>query len=253
MINALDLFSGIGGISLALKDYVRPIAFCEIDKYCQKVLSKNFPNIPIHDDVKTLGGEQFNGKIDIIYGGFSCQDISVAGLGKGLEGERSGLFYEIVRLTKEIQPSFVFLENVPAIRRRGLFAIVSEFTELGYDCRWTIVSARVVGAAHLRKRWFFLAHASRKRLERQGDGTKHSETKYTKSELSNESLAHTTSRNDWKSNSRKSERQIQQSRERNGEGYMDRSWWFSEPNVDRVVDGVPFRVDRVKALGNIVS
>lgn len=223
MINSLDLFSGIGGISLALKDYVRPIAFCEIDKYCQKVLSKNFPNIPIYDDVATLGGEQFNGKIDIIYGGFPCQDISVAGLGKGLEGERSGLFYQIVRLTKEIQPSFVFLENVPAIRRRGLFTVVSEFTELGYDCRWTIVSAREVGAPHLRKRWFLLAHASREGLERQGHRTK----------LRQEKLAESSTQNEVYK-------------------WGVHNSWLSEPNVDRMADGIPFRVDRVKALGNSV-
>lgn len=252
MIVGLDLFSGIGGISLALKDIVKPIAYVEIDKYCQKVLKSKMKSGDlhlgeIHNDVKSFNGTNFRKEIDIIYGGFPCQDISVAGNGKGLEGERSGLFYEIVRLTKEIQPSFVFLENVPAIRRRGLFAVVSEFTELGYDCRWTVVSAREVGAPHLRKRWFLLAHASRKRLEGQGDRAKHSKEKHTEFKLSNEGVA-----NSERDKSRLQPRRSSGPQRKDAPDYLDRSWWFSEPNVDRVVNGIPFRVDRVKALGNSV-
>lgn len=163
MLNGLDLFSGIGGISYALRGYVQPIAYCEIDPYCQGVLlsrmGKNeIPEAPIWDNVCTLSGEGFRGNIDLVYGGFPCQDISVAGHGKGLEGERSGLFFEIVRLAKEIQSPFLFLENVPAITSRGGLRVVREITEMGYDCRWCVISAASVGALHRRERWFLLAH-----------------------------------------------------------------------------------------------
>jgi DNA (cytosine-5)-methyltransferase 1 len=163
-MNGLDLFSGIGGISYALREYVTPIAYCEKESYCQSVLisrmsTGDLPIAPIWDDICTFKGKEFEGKIDILYGGFPCQDISVAGLGKGLEGKRSGLFFEIVRLSEEIKPKFIFLENVPAITSRGGLRVVKELATMGYDCRWCIISAKDVGARHLRKRFFLLAHA----------------------------------------------------------------------------------------------
>lgn len=164
MLNGLSLFTGIGGIDVALSGYVRPIAYCEIDTYCQAVLlsrmaTGDLVHAPIWDDVKTLRIRPQEVDIDIIYGGFPCQDISVAGLGKGLAGERSGLFFEIMRLAKEIKPKFIFLENVPAITSRGGLQVVREITEMGYDCRWCVISAASVGALHRRERWFLLAHS----------------------------------------------------------------------------------------------
>lgn len=169
MLNGLDLFTGIGGITLALREWVRPVAYCEIEPYCQSVLlqrmqEENLPKAPIWDDIRTLSFSDFNidesiFDIDIIYGGFPCQDISVAGHGKGLEGERSGLFFEIMRLAEEIKPKFIFLENVPAITRRGGLQVVREITSLGYDCRWCMLSASEVGAMHKRERWFLLAYS----------------------------------------------------------------------------------------------
>ncbi len=170
-MNGLDLFSGIGGISLALRDWVRPVAYCEIDTYCQGVLlsrmaDESLCNAHIWDDIKTLDGTKFKGKIDIIYGGFPCQNISITGRGEGLEGERSGLFFEIIRLAKEIEPKFIFLENVPAIISRGGLRVVREITSLGYDCRWCVISAASVGALHKRERWFLLAYAKSERSEK---------------------------------------------------------------------------------------
>lgn len=164
MLNGLDLFSGIGGITLALEPWVRPIAYCENDRYAQSVLlskmgTGNLPTAPIWDDVRSLSAS-FLPPVDIVTGGFPCQDISVAGTGKGLEGKRSGLFFEIIRLCRDIRPTFVFLENVPAITVRGLDQVVLEFTALGYNCRWTVVSAEEVGAPHLRERWFILANTN---------------------------------------------------------------------------------------------
>jgi DNA (cytosine-5)-methyltransferase 1 len=164
MLYGLDLFSGIGGISIALGDWVRPMAYCEIDPYCQGVLLSRISDgklssAPIWDDIKSLRSSMLPAKPDIIYGGFPCQDISVAGKGKGLEGERSGLFFEIMRLAEEIKPSFIFLENVPAITARGGLRVVREIAERGYDCRWCTLSAASVGAMHKRERWFLLAHS----------------------------------------------------------------------------------------------
>ena len=176
MINGLSLFSGIGGIDVALSEYVRPVAYCEIDPYCQGVLLSRMAggflsSAPIWPDIRTLntrGGNRLcSGYIDIIYGGFPCQGISVAGIGKGLADERSGLFYEIVRLCREIRPQFIFLENVPAITSRGGREVVGEITALGYDCRWCVISAASVGALHRRERWFLLANAKSKGFEGQ--------------------------------------------------------------------------------------
>lgn len=166
MLNGLDLFSGIGGITIALKEWVIPVAYCENERYAISVLLSRMqegklPFAPIWDDVRTLQGRQFHGLVDIVYGGFPCQDISVAGTGKGLEGERSGLFYEIVRLVDEIRPKFIFLENVPAIRTRGADKVIGELARLRYDARWITLSASEVGANHKRERWWLLAHTMR--------------------------------------------------------------------------------------------
>jgi len=227
LLNGLDLFSGIGGITLALQDWVRPVAYCEQDRYCQAVLLSKMqdgalPNAGVWDDVRTLDAEELPSRIDIIYGGFPCQDISSAGYGVGLGGERSGLFFHIARLVKETNPRFVFLENVPAIRTRGLNSVVQTFTELGYDCRWTVVSAAEVGAPHLRKRWFMLAHSASARLERpRVDGNVNSP--------------------------------IQQKRKPSAyASSCGKIWGQSFEQSLRVDDGLPNWVDRIKGLGNAV-
>lgn len=158
----LDLFSGIGGLTKALEGYVMPVAYCENERYAQAVLlsrmaRRELPTAPIWDDVRSLTGPMLPVQPDIIYGGFPCQDISVAGRGAGLGGGRSGLFFEIVRLVSEIRPQFVFLENVSAITVRGAERVVGELCRLRYDCRWGILSAADVGAVHRRERWWLLA------------------------------------------------------------------------------------------------
>jgi DNA (cytosine-5)-methyltransferase 1 len=261
MLNSLDLFSGIGGISYALQDYVCPIAYCEIDEYCRKVLSARFDSddlarAPIYNDVKELQAKGLD--FDIITAGFPCQDISTAGLGKGLDGKRSGLFFEVIRLVEEASPPWVFLENVPAIRTRGLVTVIRAFTDLGYDCRWTCVSAAEVGAPHLRKRWFLLAHSSSKRrqqIPRSSHGYEEKNERWTEEQMHipkcngegdrTGDVADTNGegleRHNWQK--QKNSKSAQYSRE---------DWWQVEPNVGRVVNGIPFRVDRIKALGNSV-
>lgn len=160
----LDLFSGIGGITVALAPWVRTIAYCDIERYCtgdllSRMADGALPIGPVWDDIRTLKAEHLPVRPDIIFGGFPCQDISVAGAGAGLEGKRSGLFFEIARLIGDLRPTFVFLENVAAITLRGQEQVISTLTELDYDCRSTIVSAAEVGANHLRKRWFLLGYS----------------------------------------------------------------------------------------------
>ncbi|HEY3526777.1 MAG TPA: DNA (cytosine-5-)-methyltransferase [Nitrososphaeraceae archaeon] len=260
----MDLFSGIGGISLALKDWVRPLAYCEIDPYCQKVLlsriaDDSLHDAPIWDDIRTLKGRLFSEAIHIISGGFPCQDISVAGNGKGLDGERSGLFFEIVRLCRETKPRFIFLENVPAITTRGGSRVVREITALGYDCRWCIISAASVGALHRRERWFLLAHAV-------NDGTSSGENRGSTRERSlsgrqgKEKQAEsfgTTERTscifgnvaDTRCECERSENKPEwPSLHFTGCSRI----WEVEPPVGRLADGIPDRVARLRALGNAV-
>ena len=125
MLNTLDLFAGIGGFSLGLERTggFRSVAFCEIDKKAQKVLNKHWPDVPVFEDVSALTKEKLDEQgisVDVITGGFPCQDISLAGKGAGLEGERSGLWFQFHRLIKEIQPKYAIIENVSALRSRGL-------------------------------------------------------------------------------------------------------------------------------------
>lgn len=230
-MNGLDLFSGIGGLGLALSPWVHPIAYCENDRYAQAVLLSRMqdgqlPMAPIWPDVRTLQGKSMAGFIDIIYGGFPCQDISVAGRGDGLGGERSGLFSEIMRLAQEIKPQFIFLENVPAIRTRGLNHVAEWLAFAGYDCRWDIVSAAEVGAIHIRKRWFLLANTNGKRLREK------QRPKFQRP------------------------REIEGPMEPHGQGSPREtsgpSFGSFKPYVDRAADGLQFNVDRNKCLGNAV-
>lgn len=221
MLNGLDLFSGIGGLTRALDEWVWPRAYCENDRYCQAVLlsrmaSNDLPNAPIWDDVRTLQGA-FLPQIDIIYGGFPCQDISVAGLRKGLDGERTGLFREAIRIISECRPKFVFLENVPGVRKYAP-TIRKELEALGYDCRDGFLSAAEVGANHIRNRWWLLAHSNG---QRRGE-----------KQISFQKCSYTAK--SWNDSSQTNQ------------------WWATEPNVGRVVNGLSFRVDRIRGLGNAV-
>ena len=165
----LDLFSGIGGFSLASTwvwgDELEIAGFCEIDEYCRKVLRKNFPGVPIYEDIKKLNGEEFN-NIDLITGGFPCTDISVAGKGKGLVDEetgertRSGLWFEMHRIIGEVRPKFALIENVPMLTLRGGTRVIADLTQIGYDAEWQIIGASDLNppAWHRRKRIWIVAY-----------------------------------------------------------------------------------------------
>ena len=158
-MNILDLFSGIGGFSLGLERAgMKTVAFCEVDKKCQAVLKKNWPGVPIFDDVSNLKGEDIEETVDVICGGFPCQDISLAGKGAGLEGKRSGLWSEFKRLIEEIKPRYAIIENVSALRSRGLDQVLREISEIGYDAEWHCITASSIGAPHRRDRIWIVAY-----------------------------------------------------------------------------------------------
>lgn len=165
----LDLFSGIGGFSLGLERAgMKTVAFCEIEPFPRAVLAKHWPGVPIYEDVCSLTGAGLASAgivPDAICGGFPCQDISVAGKGAGLDGERSGLWHEYRRLIGEIRPRWVIIENVAALRNRGLDTVLGGLSALGYDAEWHVISAAALGAPHIRERVWIVAYPAR-----DGDG-----------------------------------------------------------------------------------
>ena len=158
-----SLFAGIGGFDLGFE---RAGMVCkwqvEIDDYATKVLEKHWPNVHRERDIRQCGKHNLE-YVDVICGGFPCQDISYAGLGAGLEGERSGLFFEAVRLVSELQPRIVVLENVAALLTRGLDRVLGTLAAIGFDAEWHCIPAAAVGAPHIRDRVFVAAYASSKR------------------------------------------------------------------------------------------
>jgi DNA (cytosine-5)-methyltransferase 1 len=255
----LSLFSGIGGIDIALREYVRPALYVEQDKFAQGVLlsqmeTGELPYAPIWDDVRSLLRSFFPIPIDVIYGGFPCQDISCAGLGKGLEGERSGLVFEVFRLVSEFKPTFVFLENVPAVRSRGAERISKELARRGYDLRWGSLSAAEVGAPHRRNRWFLLAYAGSE--GQRGIGTAHHDDRPKPFRDDVDGL-----RSDVPDAQREPLRDFEQREPEGrpdgvcdeGEAFaLDAGRWTTEPELCRVDDGSPDVAHRLRALGNAV-
>jgi DNA (cytosine-5)-methyltransferase 1 len=161
MLHGLDLFSGIGGISFALSGMVQTVGYCEIDEPCRRVLLHNMKkrrldDAPIWEDVRTLTKDNLPKRVDIIMAGFPCQSVSIAGKRTGLRG-KSGIFKEIVRIAAICRPTLLFLENVPEILNGSIVTVVRSLADLGYDMRWTIMSASDLGAPHIRRRWFLLA------------------------------------------------------------------------------------------------
>lgn len=156
-----SLFSGIGALDLAVHAIFpqsSTVFFCEQDKFCQQVLSKRFPDVPIFEDVRTSTKDNLP-SIDVLVGGFPCQDLSIAGRGKGITKEtRSGLFFEMWRIAEEMSPRFVLFENVPAILSRGLDVVCETISRSGWTLEWHLLSASDVGAWHKRQRWWGIAH-----------------------------------------------------------------------------------------------
>lgn len=165
MLRVLDIFSGIGGFSLGLERTggFETAAFCEIDPFCRRVLAKHWPEVPCYDDVRELTAARLAADgiaVDVIAGGFPCQDVSFAGKRAGLEGARSGLWGEYRRLIGEVRPRFVIVENVPGLLSLGMGAVLGDLSSLGFDAIWDCVPAAAVGAPHRRDRVWVVAYAA---------------------------------------------------------------------------------------------
>jgi DNA (cytosine-5)-methyltransferase 1 len=155
-----SLFCGIGGFDLGLERAGMQCAWqVEIDPYAQKVLAKHWPDVRRHADVCTFPPEEGNWEVDVICGGFPCQDISYAGKGAGLAGARSGLWYEFARIIGDLRPRYVIVENVSALLTRGMGEVLGTLASLGYDAEWHVIPASAVGAPHRRDRVWIVAYA----------------------------------------------------------------------------------------------
>ena len=221
-MNELALFSGVGGGILGGKLLGwTTICAVEIDPYCRAVLSQRqndgiLAPFPIWDDVCTFDGKPWRGRVDVVSGGFPCQDISSAGKGAGIDGARSGLWVEMARIIKEVQPSHAFVENSPILTSRGIGRVLGDLAEMGYDADWGVVGADDVGAPHRRKRIWIAAKSG----VADSDSTRRKDQKQPIAEATTNASA------------------------------VCNSWWDTEPNVGRVANGVAYRLDRLKAIGN---
>jgi DNA (cytosine-5)-methyltransferase 1 len=164
MLNVLDLFSGIGGFSLGFKrSGWRTIGFCEIEPSCQRVLAEHWPDTPIISDIRNFNADSLPTSVDIICGGFPCQDISVAGKKAGITGSRSGLWKEYARLINELKPRYAIIENVANLRSSGLVTVLTDLWQIGYDAEWHCIPASALGAPHRRDRIWIIAYPNRER------------------------------------------------------------------------------------------
>ena len=162
-MKVLDLFSGIGGFSLGLERAgMETVAFCEFDEHAQKVLRKHWPDVPIHSDIRELNAKQFRGTVDVVCGGFPCQDLSTAGKQVGFSGERSSLYGEMFRVISECMPRYSIFENVTGLLTgdsgRWFGQFLYDLAQIGFDAEWHCVSASDIGAQHHRDRVWVIAY-----------------------------------------------------------------------------------------------
>ena len=161
-LRVLDLFSGIGGFSLGLERAgFETVAFCEIEDFPRRVLAKHWPGVPIYDDVRTLTGDRLAADgiaVDVICGGFPCQDVSTAGRKVGITGSRSGLWDDFASLISDLQPKFCIVENVTGLLDAGMGVVLGDLAAMGYDADWGCVPASAVGLPHSRDRVWIVAY-----------------------------------------------------------------------------------------------
>ena len=229
-LRVLDLFSGIrvGGFSLGLERTggFETVAFCEIEPFPRRVLAKHWPEVPCYDDVRTLTGDVLARDgiaVDVICGGFPCQDISSGGQGAGITGSRSGLWAEYARLIGELRPSYVIVENVAALRGRGLGRVLQDLAEIGFDAEWHCIPATALGLPHERDRIWIVAYPTPlRRDEGRGRSAGWGWSVWSRLRRGPDAAAEAANDDEVRS------------------GFI------------RIVDGVPNRVDRLGALGNAV-
>lgn len=313
-LRELALFAGAGGGILGGKLLGwRTVCAVERDAYASQILAQRqndglLETFPIWSDVTTFDGTRWRGIVDVVSGGFPCQDISAAGKGAGIEGERSGMWKEMARIIGEVRPKYAFVENSPMLTSRGLGTVLADLAALGFDAEWGVLSASDVGANHQRERIWILGYSNNNgqiateitgSSAKRGDDCKARQNKASELERSSqqyEELADTeikrawdecenqrtplykinslddtscNSRRDDKSRNRQevanpnrqrqqgvvscqfsSQKRQEQSERQVGSFGDGVEWWSTEPDVGRVADGVAFRVDRLKAIGN---
>ncbi len=232
-LRELGLFAGAGGGLLASRLLGwRTVCAVEIEPYCQRVLAQrqrdgHLEPFPIWDDIRTFDGRPWAGSVDVVSGGFPCQDISSAGKGAGLAGGRSGLWFEMLRVIGEVRPAYVFAENSPMLRTRGLDVVLQGLAGLGYDAAWGVLGACHVGAPHGRRRLWCVGKLA---VAAPGDGCREYMADSSHRAVQQES------------------RGCQDTRHM---GTRDGALWARSADVESgVADGVADRVDRVKAAGN---
>jgi DNA (cytosine-5)-methyltransferase 1 len=296
-----SLFAGIGGMDLGLERAGMRCAWqVEIDDYARRVLARHWPDVRRWDDVRTFppdvanaesfrypnddagldsqtaqqgagrvlesrgGGPCSAWSVDLICGGFPCQDISYAGKGAGLAGERSGLWYEFARIVRVLRPRYVLVENVAALLGRGLDAVLRTLASLGYDAEWHCIPAAAVGAPHIRDRVFVVANAAGVRFAQSNNESRHNgfitptrkrgmfKSSRADSHLRDPDLSGLAQRLCFGSNAREKLTTAQRANSQAG------GQWGADPaddpqsGVGRVAHGVPNRVDRLRGLGNAV-
>jgi DNA (cytosine-5)-methyltransferase 1 len=294
-MNELALFAGAGGGILGghLLGW-RTVCAVEWEPYAACVLAARqndglLPPFPIWDDVQTFDGKPWRGIVDVVSGGFPCQDISAAGKGAGIDGQRSGMWKEMARIIGEVRPRFVFVENSPMLTSRGLGTVLGDLASMGFDAEWGVISAADTGAPHLRERiWVVGTNTQQRGLfsypELQWNGRREQQPEsieetdgnvanaksfrdrrklrwiYTKNEAQRQSKKYgknqTAKFNDGSknvANTNGAQCKGNQCTKRSQQKYTDfslTSRWPTEPDVGRVADGVAARVDRLKAIGN---
>ncbi len=240
-LNELALFAGAGGGILGghLLGW-RCVCAVELDAYARSILLARqddgcLPPFPIWDDVQTFDGRPWRGAVDVVSGGFPCQDISVAGRGEGITGKKSGLWSHFARIIREVEPRFVLVENSPALTVRGLGTVLADLAQMGFNAEWGVFAASDCGAPHKRERlWIVAAHPHRVGCREDGRGLDGGRPFCDLNGVDSEA---------------QEGRQDKQLRAVCDSASGVR-WWSAEPDVVRVVHGVASRVDRVRCLGN---
>lgn len=270
-----SLFSGIGGIELGFERAgFKTKWFIEKDEYCQKVLRKNFPDIPIYGDIEKIDFTKLE-KVEILTGGFPCQDISYAGKGEGIKGKRSGLWKYYYQAIGVLRPEYIFIENVPALLNRGLNVILADLATCGYNAEWDCIPAVAIGAPHRRDRVFIFAYTNNHRCKRQNISKKQKREGLFESPWGSKTFSNSKGTGKMPEEQQgqgngviKNGRKVSNS---NGKGLAGgifgsgaqrslkrynsiegRKQWEIEPELGRVAHGISNRVDRLRCLGNAV-
>ncbi len=251
----------------------------EIDPWARQVLAKHWPDVRRHDDIKTWPKPDTE-RVDVICGGFPCQDISTAGKGAGLAGARSGLFYEAMRVVRDLEPRYILLENVSALLVRGMDSVLAALAQVGMDAVWHCVTAAHVGAPHRRDRIFIIGYRPEAVADTKGgllsgingrpeSGIRFAECRQAVADTNRDRCDENGERKPGESGATRSKIQLladtESERREEGRGVQHArteeratgrrsyaEWWATEPDVGRVANGVPRRVDRLRGLGNAV-